>query len=161
MSITHKGKSIPPEQVLRSMKTKSERGILITPRKGSWKAAWRKIGGKRIYARSRWEANYARYLQFQKDHGIIVDWQHEPQTFWFEKIKRGVRSYTPDFLVTFKDCIEYHEVKGWFDARSKTKIKRMATYHPGVTLRVFASDWFKSANRKIAPLIPGWETSKD
>ena len=60
--------------------------------RGTWKAGWREIAGRRIYFRSRWEANYARYLQWLKDRGEIVDWEYEPETFWFEKIKRGVRS---------------------------------------------------------------------
>ena len=61
-----------------------------------------------------------------KDQGEILKWEYEPETFWFEKIKRGVRTYTPDFKVTEKDgSIIFHEVKGYMDARSKTKLKRM------------------------------------
>ena len=55
----------------------------------SWKAGWREIGGQRIYARSRWEANYARYLEWLRANGSIAKWEHEPETFWFEGIKRG------------------------------------------------------------------------
>src|SRR5215471_1288173 len=51
------------------------------------------------YFRSSWEANYARYLNFLKSRGEIHDWQYESNTFWFHKIKRGTRSYTPDFKV--------------------------------------------------------------
>jgi hypothetical protein len=85
------------------------------------------IGGKTFFARSSWEANIAAYLQFLKEHNEILDWEHEPETFWFEKIKRGVRSYLPDFKVTKNDGSFYFaEVKGWMDDKSKTKIKRMA-----------------------------------
>ncbi len=127
---------------------------------GSWKQSWREIGSQRIYARSRWEANYARYLQFLLDSGEIAKWEHEPETFWFAGIKRGCMSYLPDFRVTNKDGgIEYHEVKGWMDPRSVTKIKRMAKYHPGVKLRIIDKDWFRQNGKKLAMVIHGWELS--
>ena len=40
--------------------------------RGTWKADWRTIGGKRKFFRSRWEANYARYLVLQNDNGLII-----------------------------------------------------------------------------------------
>lgn len=124
----------------------------------SWKAGWREIGGKRIYFRSRWEANYARYLQWLKERGEICEWDHEPFTFWFEGIKRGCLSYLPDFSVVENSSkIVYHEVKGWMDDRSKTKIKRMAKYHPNVKLVVIDSKQYKALKKRMQPLIAGWE----
>lgn len=80
-----------------------------------------------IYVRSRWEANYARYLNWLKSLGEIRDWKYEPDTFEFADIKRGTRFYTPDFKITEKNGeTVYHEVKGWLDQRSATKLKRMA-----------------------------------
>lgn len=126
--------------------------------KGNWKAAWREIGGKRIFARSRWEANYARYLQFLKEQKQISEWEHEAETFWFVKIQRGIRSYLPDFRVTYwEGTVEYHEVKGWMDSRSKTTIRRMRIYHPKIVLRIIDAKWFKANGRKMAGLITGWE----
>jgi hypothetical protein len=85
-------------------KSHHARGTLHRNRtKVSWKSAWRTIGGVRKFFRSRWEANYARYLEFQKQHGLILGWQHEPETFWFEGVKRGTCSYLPDFKVTLCD----------------------------------------------------------
>ena len=136
-------------------------GLKTSPinREGSsWKAGWRNTGAVRKYFRSRWEANYARYLQWLKDHGQIKEWEHEPETFWFDGIKRGCMSYLPDFRVTENDGrIVYHEVKGWMDDRSKTKIKRMAKYHPAVRLIVIDSKGYRSIAKKIAHLIAGWE----
>lgn len=122
-------------------------------------AAWIELGGKRLYARSRWEANYARYLEWLKQRGEIIEWEHEPHTFWFEKIKRGVRSYLPDFRVTLHAGIQWHEVKGWMDAKSKTKLKRMNKYYPRETVLVRDSAWFR-ANKTLAAIIPGWDSSK-
>lgn len=159
------GRIKPPESTLKAMKTKLQKYGSLAPAKphGSWKAAWREIGGQRIYARSRWEANYARYLEAERVKGAIFKWEHEPHTFWFEAIKRGCRSYLPDFRVTFPDgSIEFHEVKGWMDARSKTKIKRMKKYHPTVALVLLDAKWFRKAQKdRLHLTIEGWEDKND
>jgi len=126
--------------------------------KASWKAAWREIGGYKKYYRSRWEANYARYLEWLKVNNKIVDWKHEDTTFWFEGIKRGVMSYLPDFHVFKADGIEeYHEVKGWMDDRSKTKLKRMAKYHPNIILILIDSKSYRVLEKEMKDIIPDWE----
>jgi len=128
----------------------------------SWKCGWRDIGGKHIFYRSRWEANYARYLQFLKEHGNIKEWEHESQTFWFNQIKRGVRSYLPDFKITENNGeVVYHEVKGWLDKRSITIFRRMKIYYPEIKLIVIDGKWFKSARKNIVGLISDWESQKE
>jgi len=123
------------EITLRVLKTKAANGTLLSPRKASWKSSWEVVDGRRIFFRSSWEHKYALILEIWKGLGAVKAWEHEPETFWFEKIKRGVRSYTPDFKVFWTDGrIEYHEVKGWMDGKSKTKLKRMAKYHPSVKM---------------------------
>ena len=126
---------------IKAAKTRERNGTPLPKReKATWKAGWREIGGKNKFYRSRWEANYARYLEWMKSNGNISDWAHEPKTFWFDGIKRGSVSYLPDFHVIENSGDEaYHEVKGWMDDRSKTKIKRMAKYHPTVELIVIAT----------------------
>lgn len=160
MSASQMGKKISSAQVFKMMKTKFARYGTTAPntKHGSWKSSWREIGGRRIYARSRWEANYARYLEWLKVNGQIKEWEHEPETFWFAGIRRGCCSYLPDFRVTENNgTVGFHEVKGWFDARSKTKIKRMAKYHPTVSLRIITAPWFKENGRKLSGIIPNWE----
>jgi hypothetical protein len=126
--------------------------------KVSWKAAWREIGGLRKFYRSRWEANYGRYLEFLKQHGHIKDWLHEPDVFWFEGVKRGCVSYLPDFkVINNDDSLEYHEVKGWMDDRSKTKIRRMAKYYPNIKLRVIGKKAYTEIKKKLGAAIIGWE----
>jgi len=129
------------------------------PRRGcSWKAGWAEVGGQRFYARSRWEANYARYLEFLRTNGEILKWEHEPETFWFAGIKRGCVSYLPDFRVTLRNGeIEYHEVKGWMDAASKTKIRRMAKYHPSVRLVVIDGARYRAISKTACRIVRGWE----
>ena len=149
------------EFIAGTLKSKlNKNGTLVpnTRQKATWKAGWRKVGDQRCYFRSAWEANYARYLEMLKSAGAIEKWEHEPKTFWFENIKRGVRSYLPDFHVTENDSSEHYcEVKGWMDARSKTKIKRMKKYYPDVDLRVINGKQYRSLAKQVAHLIPGWE----
>ena len=124
----------------------------------TWKAGWREIGGKRAYFRSAWEANYARWLEFLKVHGDILEWEHEPETFWFKGIKRGCMSYLPDFRVMeHSGAVAYHEVKGWMDARSATVIRRMAKYHPKVRLIVVDAKGYRALAKKASCLVQGWE----
>lgn len=123
-----------------------------------WKADWRIIGGKRSFYRSSWEANYARYLEWLRLRGNILEWEHEPKCFWFHAIKRGTRSYLPDFAVL--ECsnkITFHEVKGWMDAGSKTKLKRMAKYYPSIIMVLIDAKSYKSIAKMMAPIIRGWE----
>lgn len=147
-------------QVLKGLKTRAENGTMVNPRaKTTWKQGWREIAGRRIYFRSRWEFNYACYLEWLKAQGNILEWEHEPETFWFEKIKRGVRSYLPDFRVTEKNGAQHYiEVKGWMDGRSKTKLKRMKKYHPEVDLRLVDSGTYKKLAKQVSRFVPGWET---
>lgn len=144
----------------KNMATRAKNGTKWPERNHvSWKGGWREIGGKRIYFRSRWEANYARVLEWLKAKGEISEWEHEPTTFWFDGIKRGCVSYLPDFRVHVAGHIgdEYHEVKGWMDDRSKTKIRRMKKYHPDVILKVIDAKQYKVLEKQMSALVVGWE----
>jgi hypothetical protein len=145
---------------LKAMKTKEKNGTMSLPRqKTTWKSGWREIGGNKKFYRSRWEANYARYLQWLKETSRIKDWKHECKTFWFDGVKRGTVSYLPDFWVQEIDESEsYHEVKGWMDDKSKTKIKRMAKYHPDVKLIVITGKEYKVLESSLSSIIPEWES---
>jgi hypothetical protein len=147
------------QKVLKMMKTKEANGNMITERpKTTWKSGWREIGGYKKYYRSRWEANYARFLEFLKGQNLVKDWKHEPKTFWFEGVKRGTVSYLPDFWVEdVNGDISFHEVKGWMDDRSKTKLKRMAKYYPDVKLIVVSSKEYKALEKQVGHIIKDWE----
>lgn len=119
-------------------------------------------GGRRadvgpMYFRSAWEANYARYLNWLQGRGEIDRWEYEPETFWFEAIKRGVRSYKPDFRIFEKGASYFVEVKGWMDPKSRTKLRRMKKYHPSVEVRLFGAKDYASLASKLGRVIPGWE----
>lgn len=156
-----------PESKINSQESAQKRSDLMLRRivDGKMNAGGysRTRGGKRddlggLYFRSAWEANYARYLNFLVSKGEIAGWAFEPKTFEFEKIKRGTRAYTPDFRV---DLVggghEWHEVKGWMDDKSKTRLARFARYFPAEKLIVIDQSWFKSASKTIARMLPNWE----
>ena len=112
-----------------------------------------------MFFRSAWEANYARYLKWMKTRSEILDWKYEPDTFWFEKIRRGVRSYTPDFKI-WEDAPTapyYKEIKGWMDKKSVTKLKRMQKYYPEIRVDLVNEREYRQIETSLARIIPGWE----
>lgn len=122
------------------------------------KQGYRTVGKKTHFFRSKMEANYARYLQFLKEKGEILDWEHEPKTFWFYEIKRGIRSYLPDFrILTAQGEHFWVEVKGFMDSRSKTKLKRFKKYYPHESLTVVQKKEFMIIERQLERIIKDWE----
>lgn len=137
-----------PNTPLRMSKAKHFKGTTMYSRA---KRGWRVVAsGEKIFFRSRMEANYAAYLDY-----LHVEWQYEPHTFWFNGIKRGVLSYTPDFFLPKEN--KYIETKGWMDSKSITKLKRMKKYHPKVIVEVVNWKDYKEIESKVARLIPNWE----
>lgn len=120
-------------------------------------------GGKRkdlndLFVRSGWEANYARYLNWLVAQGAIQGWLYEPETFEFENVRKGTRFYTPDFKVFNNDgTFEFHEIKGYMDQKSRTKIKRMRKYYPLIRLVVIDSVAYKGIAKTMKSIVPNWE----
>lgn len=110
-----------------------------------------------MYFRSAWESNVGRYLNFLKEHGAIENWEYETEEFWFEGIKRGTRSYKPDFKVVSKSGVEFWEVKGFMDAHSQTQLNRMKKYYPHITIHVIGKKEYTAIAKKVSGIIPGWE----
>lgn len=75
------------------------------------------------FFRSSWEANYARYLNYQN-----IRWEFEPKEFIFKEEVRGTKTYIPDFYLPVTR--EWVEVKGWLDAKSKSKLLKFKKYYP-------------------------------
>jgi len=131
----------------------SEYKRLIKKQRKRFEGGMRKDIG--IYVRSRWEANIARYLNFLVKNGNITKWEYEPDTFKFP-VKRGSVFYTPDFKIWEKDKIYYYEVKGYMDASSRTKLKRMSKYYPDIKIIVVDKKAYKQILGNKG-LIEGWE----
>lgn len=126
------------------------------PQRKVWKG-WYEIDGKKMYLKSNWERRFCLYLSFMKKHSHIVDYWYEPETFWFDGIRRGTTNYKPDFKVQFPSGnFEYYEVKGYMTAKDHTKMKRMKKYHPNEKVSIISKDWFKSNGKQLKALIEGW-----
>lgn len=107
-----------------------------------------------VFFRSKWEANYALYLDFLIKQNQILSWEYETDKFVFDKIKFGTRSYTPDFKITNSGgSIEYHEIKGYMDSRSKTKLKRMSKYYPNIKLVLVERKTYMDIIKKLKGVI--------
>lgn len=107
-----------------------------------------------MYFRSKWEANYALFLDFLVKKNEIKNWEYEADVFIFEKIQFGTRSYRPDFKVfNLDESFEYHEVKGYMDGKSKTKLRRMAKYYPEVKIILVDSDYYRDLRKKMGKIL--------
>jgi len=120
-------------------------------------------GGKRadlgdIYFRSSWEANYARYLNWIMARGEIERWEYEPDTFEFP-VKRGSKFYTPDFKLFRDSSHSYVEVKGYMDARSATKLRRMARYFPKERVDIVRKADMQAIRASVGRMLPMWENN--
>ncbi len=131
------------------------------PRKRSQSGKRADLGNR--YFRSAWEANVARYLNWLVANGQLFKWEYEPDTYWFEHVKTGSRSYKPDFkLWDNEDSAPYYwEVKGWMDQKSRTKLKRMARYYPDVKVFLISRQEYHSIANKVGSIIEGWEICQE
>lgn len=119
---------------------------------------WYRIGDKDCYFRSKWEANYALYLQWLKEQQEIKEWEYEPMPrFDFLDFKvnppRVVGlGYLPDFKVINNDGTWYLvEIKGY--SQGLQKLKRMKKYHPTVKIELVDAKEYKVLKNKIGRML--------
>lgn len=152
-----------PQQLEAFSRRASARTILTcaqSRRTASWRSEWREIGEHRIFFRSSWEANYARYLQLRKERGEIKEWSHEPERFPFPFSRKceGCASYLPDFKIYNNDGTSYFvEVKGWMDKRSVLAIEKMKEFFPLVQVVVVCKDEYIELSKRYSNEIEAWE----
>lgn len=121
---------------------------------GNIQRGWFEIGDEKLFFRSKWEANYALYLNFLIKQNLIREWTYEKDVFVFEAIQFGTRSYRPDFKIINNDnSIEYHEVKGYMDAKSVTKLKRMAKYYPAIKIVIIDTKYYRDIKKKVGGIL--------
>lgn len=95
------------------------------------------IGGMAYVFKSSWEVEVAKRLHELSIDGCILGWNYESMHFNFDDMKRGTRSYCPDFEVKRSDgSIFYIEVKGWKMERSMERIRMFQERYPDVELYI-------------------------
>lgn len=117
------------------------------------------------FVRSAWEANYFRFLRWLVSQKQIRSVEYETEEFALFRIvkgeraeyRRGNRFYKIDFKLTNLDgSVEYHEVKGYMDATSATKLKRFRRCYPNLVLKIIDAPIYYSIRRSFSHL-PFWE----
>lgn len=121
------------------------------------KFGWIAFGDRKFYMRSSWERNYARYLEFVKQHGDIKDWDYECQVFEFKE-RHGTTRYLPDFKIIRSDGTHYWvEVKGHMKQKDRTKLKRMKRDYPEEVVELLDGHAYRELAKTCSSLIPEWE----
>ena len=99
------------------------------------------------YVRSRWEANFARFLKLMN-----IGYEYEPQTF---KLSNG-HGYTPDFKI--KNQPLFIEVKGYMSPEAQQKIDLFRAEYPQYQLAtVEAKEYSKIKDAFHLFKGVGWE----
>lgn len=119
-----------------------------------------------MFFRSTWEANYARYLNWLVANKQILKWEYETEEFeLFRTVKgkrveykRGNRFYKIDFKIyNLNGLIEYHEIKGYLDSKSVTKLKRFRRCYPHLVIKLIDAQAYYSIQRQFRGNLPNWE----
>lgn len=125
------------------------------------KRGWYKIGDQEMYFRSMSEANYALYLNFQKEKKQIKDWEYEPGRYDFIDFKVSPpkvlgHGYLPDFQVTNNDgSIYLVEIKGRIQGMQK--LKRMKKFYPHIRIEFVDNEAYKEIKNKLGKLLKFYE----
>lgn len=138
-------------------KPKNTKRIVAGGYTSNWQG-WATVGDQKCYFRSLWEHNYACFLEWQCSEKRLLSWEHEPKRFSFkDKYLRPPYDYLPDFKVTYSTGVwEWHEVKGFLNGKSKSKIKRFEKHFPREgAITLIDKRWFSNTGN-YSLVIPGW-----
>ena len=120
-------------------------GKPTSPKASRGKAGIRKDISETIYFHSRWEANYARVLNY-----LGIRWEYEPRTFDLE-----TQNYTPDFYLPATD--EYIEVKNFLWKYSKVRDEKFRKLYLNIKLQLLMKEDYLKLQNRYAKLIKNWE----
>jgi hypothetical protein len=137
--VKHTGKKISEE----TRKKMSANSLRQTHRFSRCRGGYR--DDLKLYFRSSWEANYARYLNFKN-----VIWEYEPTVF---DLGEGY-TYTPDFRLNDGT---YVEIKGWLTQQGKMKLERFKSKYPDVKLVLVNRNDYRIIVNEYKNVIPHWE----
>jgi hypothetical protein len=120
-------------------------GKPTSPRASRGKAGIRKDISGKIYFYSRWEANFARLLNYLK-----IKWEYEPKTF-----DLGSQNYTPDFYLPKFDT--YVEIKNFMWKYSKIRDEKFRKLYPNIKLQLILKEDYLKLENEYSHLIKNWE----
>jgi hypothetical protein len=121
------------------------------PMQGKFNSGTYETAKGQMYFRSKWEANYALYLDWLVKMGKKKDWEYESEVYKFGDIKS---TYKIDFkVIDFDGTFELHEIKGSMTASARTKLKRMKKYHPNVKVILIEKKQYDGIIRSMKGII--------
>ena len=118
-----------------------------SPRAARARAGIRPDISQTIYFFSRWEANFARLMNF-----LRIKWVHQPRTFQLHSQK-----YTPDFYLP--EMGTYIEIKNFLSAYSRNRDEEFRRLYPDLELLLILKDEYLALQNTYAHKIPLWEYS--
>lgn len=111
-----------------------------------------------MYFRSKWEANYALYLDWLIKQKVIKDWQYEPMPRYdFIMMENGKPKvmglgYLPDFkVINNDDSLYLVELKG--AKQGMMKLKRMKKYYPDIKIELIEAKDYAILKRKVGRML--------
>ncbi len=116
-----------------------------SPKAARGKAGIRKDISNEIYFYSRWEANYARLLDY-----LSIDWEHQPKTFDLK-----TQNYTPDFYLISSDT--YVEIKNFLSEYSRIRDKKFRKLYPDIKLILILKKEYLNLEERYSSFIKNWE----
>ena len=116
-----------------------------SPRAARAKAGIRLDINPTMYFFSRWEANFARLMNFR---GVV--WKFQPKTFLLK-----TQRYTPDFYLP--ETNEYIEIKNYLSEYSRNRDHEFRECFPSIKLRLVLKADYLKLQEEFAPLINEWE----
>lgn len=135
----------PVKYCSRSCAIKDIGGRVTSPLAARAKVGIRPELSKTIYFYSRWEANFARLMNF-----LNVKWVHQPKRFQLESQK-----YTPDFYLPEHDI--YIEIKNFLSDYSKDRDMQFRKLYPKEKLILILKNDYRELQNKYSEKIKGWE----
>lgn len=126
---------------------KSIGSLSTSPRAARAKAGIRADIDSSVYFYSRWEANFARILNF-----LHIKWVHQPRRF---RLKNQV--YTPDFYLPELD--KYIEIKNFLSDYSQRRDQEFRELYPELKLILILKNDYQNLEKLFASSIKTWEYS--
>lgn len=118
-----------------------------SPRASRGLAGIRKDISDTAYFFSRWEANYARLMNY-----LNVKWVHQPRTFQLR-----AQRYTPDFYLP--ETGTYIEIKNFLSDYSRKRDEEFRQLYPTINLKLILKEEYLALQNQYALRIPTWEYS--
>ncbi len=120
-------------------------GNPTSPKAARGKAGIRSDIDKTTYFYSRWEANFARLLNYWE-----IEWVHQPKVF-----DLGTQKYTPDFYLPQYDI--YIEIKNFLWNYSRIRDEKFRKLYPNKKLILLLKEDYLKFEKRYSDFIPNWE----